>query len=178
MKPDRAYLLISGRLYLTTGDCSGTEPGNLYPCALGTPEWRPGQRPNRIAKVSHGDTLTLFGRSYQVNDLHQGGRNFVEDEIDLELVLLEDRPPMWEHDGSTPDERAEREASASLRRLDLESREEVDAVEPSPAMAGSPTGRILVYLAAGWWLGSLTSFHADNREQAAEILDRCHYIEQ
>jgi hypothetical protein len=76
------------------------------------------------------------------------------------------------------EDKAATAANESLRRIDLESREEVDAVETAPAAAGAPTGRLLVYLAVGWWLGSRTSFYADTREQAADILDRCHYIEQ
>lgn len=64
-------------------------------------------------------------------------------------------------------------SNESIRRLDLEGREEVDAVE-----AGAD-GSVLVYLAAGYWFGNLTHFVAPDRAAAAEILDtRCHYIDQ
>jgi hypothetical protein len=81
----KQYLLIAGRLYLTTGDCTGTEPGNLYPCSLGE---LTGNLPVGFGAIMthHGDTLTLFGRRYEVNCLKTDGT--CEDEIDLELVLL------------------------------------------------------------------------------------------
>jgi hypothetical protein len=87
---NKAYLLISGRLYLTTGDCAGTDPGNLYPCSLGDFSGKLLDLPVSAGGIyaRHGQVLTLFGRRYEVNDLHRDGREFVEDEIDLELVLL------------------------------------------------------------------------------------------
>jgi len=82
-KPDRAYLLISGKLYLTTGP--GIEPGNLYPVALGE---LTGNLPKGFGAIMahHGAEVQLFGQRYEVNCLPVHGD--CEDEIDLELVLL------------------------------------------------------------------------------------------
>ena len=86
MHPTRAYLLTSGRLYLTTGDCSGCEPGNLYPCSLGAVPMQSRRLFPGAITCRNGDTLDMFGRRYEVNSLPTQGD--CDDEIDLELVLL------------------------------------------------------------------------------------------
>jgi hypothetical protein len=78
------YLLISGRLYATSGP--GIEPGNLYPVTFGRFMGTAGDLPGNVTTAAHGDTVTLFGSRYEVNCLKTDGT--VEDEIDLELVLL------------------------------------------------------------------------------------------
>lgn len=89
MSARSAYLLIAGRLYLTTGDCSGAEPGNLYPCSLGVFGGHPGDLPGGALTANDGDEIQLFGRRYEVNCLPTDGA--CEDEIDLELVYLSRR---------------------------------------------------------------------------------------
>lgn len=153
MTTDRAYLLISGRLYLVADttdpdNCLHPNDGNLYPCALGTFTYTGAL--GWLKRAAHGDTVTLFGRRYEVNCLPTDGT--CEDEIDLELVLLcEPGDP----------ERADFDA--------LLSRPEVDQIDHMPG------GRLRVVLAPSWWLDrgadSQTDFDAGTVAAALAILD-------
>lgn len=77
------YLNLSGRLLSTTGDCAGTEPGNLYPIDLeATPD---NPLLARALPIVDGGTVDLFGRLYLVNDL---GPARWEDAPTVELILI------------------------------------------------------------------------------------------